>query len=176
MGVSTTAKRGDARSASRQPAHLKHEVTGVLLITLSLLMLLSLVSFAPTDVPLFGSGQSQAAPPVPTHNMIGAVGATMAVALFWLVGGGAYLLPFLLGMLGARCFVEGALTVTLRSAAGSLASLLFLSGLLHLEVTAVPTLSSGLVYRGMAGGMSGQVIADGLRGYFAHRMVISRQK
>jgi S-DNA-T family DNA segregation ATPase FtsK/SpoIIIE len=167
MGVSTTAKRGDARSASRQPAHLKHEVTGVLLITLSLLMLLSLVSFAPTDVPLFGSGQSQAAPPVPTHNMIGAVGATMAVALFWLVGGGAYLLPFLLGMLGARCFVEGALTVTLRSAAGSLASLLFLSGLLHLEVTAVPTLSSGLVYRGMAGGMSGQVIADGLRGYFA---------
>ncbi len=167
MGVSTTAKRGDARSASRQPAHLKHEVTGVLLTTLSLLMLLSLVSFAPTDLLMLGSGQSQVTPPVPTHNMIGTVGATMAVALFWLVGGGAYLLPFLLGMLGARCFVEGALTVTLRSAAGSLASLLFLSGLLHLEVTAVPTLSSGLVYHGMAGGMSGQVIADGLRVYFA---------
>src|SRR5207249_9246825 len=66
-----------------------------------------------------------------------------------------------------RCFVEGALTVTLRSAAGSAASLLCLSGLLHLEVTAVPTLFSGLVYRGMAGGVTGQVLADGLRGYFA---------
>ncbi|MGH7236008.1 MAG: DNA translocase FtsK 4TM domain-containing protein [Nitrospiraceae bacterium] len=167
MGVSTTAKRGDARSASRQSAHLKHEVIGVLLITLSLLILLSLGSFAPTDVPLFGSGHSPAASPAPTRNMIGAVGATLASALFWLVGGGAYLLPFLLAMLGVRCFVEGALTVTLRSAAGSVASLLCLSGLLHLEVTAVPTLFSGLVYRGMAGGVIGQVLADGLRGYFA---------
>ena len=167
MGVSTTAKRGDARSASRQSAHLKHEVIGVLLITLSLLILLSLGSFAPTDVPLFGSGHSPAGSPAPTRNMIGAVGATLASALFWLVGGGAYLLPFLLAMLGVRCFVEGALTVTLRSAAGSAASLLCLSGLLHLEVTAVPTLSSGLVYRGMAGGVTGQVLADGLRGYFA---------
>ena len=167
MGVSTTAKRGDARSASRQSAHLKHEVIGVLLITLSLLILLSLGSFAPTDVPLFGSTPSPAASPAPTRNMIGAVGATLASALFWLAGGGAYLLPFLLAMLGVRCFVEGALTVTLRSAAGSLASLLCLSGLLHLEVTAVPTLFSGLVYRGMAGGVTGQVLADGLRGYFA---------
>ena len=167
MGVSTTAKRGDARSASRQSAHLKHEVIGVLLITLSLLILLSLGSFAPTDVPLFGSTPSPAASPAPTQNMIGAVGATLASALFWLAGGGAYLLPFLLAMLGVRCFVEGALTVTLRSAAGSLASLLCLSGLLHLEVTAVPTLFSGLVYRGMAGGVTGQVLADGLRGYFA---------
>src|SRR5881628_1396731 len=167
MGVSTTAKRGDARSASRQSAHLKHEVIGVLLITLSLLILLSLGSFAPTDVPLFWSGHSPAASPAPTRNMIGAVGATLASALFWLVGGGAYLLPFLLAMLGVRCFVEGSLTVTLRSAAGSAASLLCLSGLLHLEVTAVPTLFSGLLYRGMAGGVTGQVLADGLRGYFA---------
>jgi DNA segregation ATPase FtsK/SpoIIIE, S-DNA-T family len=167
MRVPTTAKRGDARSASRQSAHLKHEVIGVLLITLSLLILLSLGSFATTDVPLLGSGHSPAVSPAPTRNMIGAVGATLASALFWLVGGGAYLLPFLLAMLGVRCFVEGALTVTLRSAAGSAASLLCLSGLLHLEVTAVPTLFSGLVYRGMAGGVSGQVLADGLRGYFA---------
>jgi len=167
MGVSTTAKRGDARSASRPSPYPKHEVIGVLLITLSLLVLLSLVSFAPADVPLFGSAASPGAPPAPTRNMIGVVGATLAAGLFRSVGGGAYLLPFLLAMLGARCFVEGALTVTLRSAAGSLASLLCLSGLLHLEVTAVPTVSSGMVYRGMAGGVIGQVLADGLRGYVA---------
>ena len=43
-----------------------------------------------------------------------------------------------------------------------------LSALLHLEVTAVPTISSGWVNRGMAGGMIGQVLADGLRSYFAN--------
>ncbi|MBI4401255.1 MAG: DNA translocase FtsK 4TM domain-containing protein [Nitrospirae bacterium] len=167
MGVSTTAKRGDARSPFRQPSHLKHEVIGVLLITSSLLILLSLISFAPTDVVLFGTGSSEASPSAPTRNMIGMVGATLARTLFWLIGGGAYLMPFLLAMLGARCFVEGALTVTLRSAGGSVAALLFLSGLLHLELAAVPTFTSGLVYRGMAGGATGHLIADGLRVYFA---------
>jgi len=167
MGVSTTAKRGDARPASRESSPLKHEVTGVLLITLSLLTLLSLVSYSPTDRLLFASDPTDVASPPATQNMIGTVGATLAAGLFWLVGGGAYLLPFLLAMLGARCFVEGALSVTLRSAAGSLAALLFLSGLLHLEMIAVPTLASGWVYRGMAGGTVGQILAGGLRSYFA---------
>lgn len=167
MGVSTTAKRGDARPASRESSPLKHEVTGVLLITLSLLTLLSLVSYSPTDRLLFASDPTDAGSPPATQNMIGTVGATLAAGLFWLVGGGAYLLPFLLAMLGARCFVEGALSVTLRSAAGSLAALLFLSGLLHLEMVAVPTLASGWVYRGMAGGTVGQILAGGLRSYFA---------
>ncbi|OGW67483.1 MAG: hypothetical protein A3H49_03455 [Nitrospirae bacterium RIFCSPLOWO2_02_FULL_62_14] len=141
---------------------MKHEVIGVLLITMSLLTLLSLVSFVSADASLFDSS-----PAGPTHNMIGSVGATLASFLFGLVGGGAYLLSVLLAMLGARCFVEGELAVTLRSAAGSFAALLFLSGLLHLEVTAIPTLSSGFVYRGQAGGRVGLAIADGLRGYFA---------
>ncbi|MBI3604061.1 MAG: DNA translocase FtsK 4TM domain-containing protein, partial [Nitrospirae bacterium] len=173
MGVSTTVKRGDARGTSRQPSHLQHEVVGVLLITLSLLTLLSLVSFSPADRLLFGAGSpttaegTEAGPLGSNRNMIGTVGATIATVLFWLVGGGAYLLPFLLAMLGARCFVEGALSVTLRSAGGSLAALLFLSGLLHLELGAVPTLASGWVYRGLAGGTIGQLLAGGLRNYFA---------
>lgn len=167
MGGATTTKRGDPRGQSKSPTHLKHEVIGVLLITASLLSLLSLLSFVPTDVPLFGSASSGATSPGPARNMIGTVGATLASVLFGLVGGGAYLLAVLLAMLGARCFVEGELAVTLRSAAGSFAALLFLSGLLHLEVTAIPTLSSGLVYRGQAGGRVGQAIAEGLRDYFA---------
>ena len=162
MGGSTTTKRGDPRGQSKPKTHLKHEVIGVLLITMSLLTLLSLVSFVSADASLFDSS-----PAGPTHNMIGSVGATLASFLFGLVGGGAYLLSVLLAMLGARCFVEGELAVTLRSAAGSFAALLFLSGLLHLEVTAIPTLSSGFVYRGQAGGRVGLAIADGLRGYFA---------
>ncbi|MEW6542943.1 MAG: DNA translocase FtsK [Nitrospirota bacterium] len=176
MGVSSTAKRGDARPTSRESSHLKHEVIGVLLITLSLLSLLSLVSYTPTDRLLFGGAATDASVPQ-ARNMIGTVGATMAAALFWLIGGGAYLLPFLLAMLGGRCFVEGALSVTLRSAAGSAAAVFFLSGLLHLEVTAVPTISSGWVFRGTAGGATGYVLAEGLRSYFAstgaHILVIA---
>ncbi len=167
MGASTTAKRGDARSASRQTSNVKHEVIGVLLLTLGLLTLLSLISFSPTDIPQFSSFPSHTGTPVPTRNMIGTVGASLAATLFWLVGAAAYLFPFLLVMLGARCFVEGALSVTLRSAAGSLAAVLFLSGFLHLELIGVPTLSSGLVQRGLAGGVIGGFIADNLRGAFA---------
>src|SRR5437867_4238020 len=167
MGVTSTAKRGDARSASRRFSRLQYEVIGVLLTTLSLLTLLSLVSFTPSDVPLFGASPSDTASPGQTRNMIGTVGATLAVVLFRLMGAAADLLPFLLAMLGVRCFVEGPLTVTVRSAGGSLLSLLFLSSLLHLEVTAVPTLIGGLVYRGMAGGLVGQLIAEGLKSAFA---------
>jgi len=167
MGGATTTKRGDPRGQSKPTTHLKHEVIGVLLITMSLLTLLSLVSFVPTDASLFGSAASDGASAGPTRNMIGSFGATLASFLFGLVGGGAYLLSLLLAMLGARCFVEGELAVTLRSAAGSFAALLFLSGLLHLEVTAIPTISSGFVYRGQAGGRAGQAMAEGLRGYFA---------
>ena len=58
-----------------------------------------------------------------------------------------------------------------------MAALLFLSGLLHLEVTAVPTVSSGMVFRGQAGGLFGQLLAEGLRAYFAntgaHILIIS---
>ncbi len=166
MTISGTSKRGEARDVSPQPGHLKHEVIGIVLITVGILILLSLASFARTDPLLFTSGPADPRA-VPTQNLIGTVGATTAAGLFWLLGGSTYLLPFLLAMVGIRCLIEGALQVTLRSAAGSLLSLLFLSALLHLEVTAVPTLSSGFVNRGMAGGVSGHFVANALRGYFA---------
>lgn len=167
MGASTTAKRGAARSASPQPSHLQREVIGVLLIALGLLALLSLVSFSPSDPTLLSSALFDQSSSSPTRNMIGTVGANLAGTLFWLVGGAAYLVPVLLIMVGIRSLMACTLTVTLRSASGSLVSVVFLSGLLHLEVTGVPTLSSGLVFRGAAGGVVGSVLAEGLRGYFA---------
>ena len=90
----------------------------------------------------------------PTHNLIGSVGAVFSSLLFSLIGGAAYLFPVLLGLLGGRCFTQSDLSIRLRNAGASLAALLFLSGLLHLEVTAVPTVSSGMVFRGQAGGSS----------------------
>jgi S-DNA-T family DNA segregation ATPase FtsK/SpoIIIE len=166
MGVSTTAKRGDARSTSSRPSHVQREVIGVLLITAGLLILLSLLSFVPGDAKVLTSSGSAA--PAPAKNMIGTVGAVLAATMFFLIGGAAYLFPLLLGLLGARCFTQTPLTVRLRNAGSSIAAVIFLSAFLHVEMTGVPTLSSGMVNRGMAGGIIGQTLAETLRAYFAN--------
>ncbi|MEO8339017.1 MAG: DNA translocase FtsK 4TM domain-containing protein [Nitrospirota bacterium] len=161
MGASTSAKRGEARGAASPSSHIKREVIGVVLIALALLTLLSMLSFVPGEI------KAVAATTPPSRNLIGSVGAYFASTLFWSIGGAAYLFPILLGLLGARCFTQSELSIRLRNAGASLAALLFLSGLFHLEIIAVPTVSSGLIYRGMAGGFVGQVLAESLRAYFA---------
>src|SRR5581483_38795 len=169
MGASTTSKRGEGRPAARSVRSerpRKHEVIGVLLVTAALLSLLSLISYSPGDMPLFGGDPTEAHPSSP-HNMIGAFGASLAGALFWLIGAGAYLFPVMLLMLGGRCFAEGNLSITIRSTIASGTAVLLLAGLMHLELGAIPTLASGLVQRGMAGGVIGRIIAEGLRSMFA---------
>ena len=151
MAVTTSAKRGEARGANSSPSHIKREVIGVLLIALALLTLLSLLSFATP----------------PSRNLIGSVGAFFASTIFWSIGAAGYMFPILLGLMGVRCFTQDDLSIRLRNGAASLAALLFLAGFLHLEVTGVPTISSGLIYRGMAGGVLGRLLAEGLRIYFA---------
>ena len=161
MAVTSSAKRGEARGAVSSPSHIQREVIGVVLIALGLLTLLSLVSFVPGEL----KAGTAAAPP--SKNLIGSVGAFFSSILFWSIGGAAYLFPILLGFLGARYFTQSDLSIRLRNAGASLAALIFFSGLFHLEVTAVPTISSGFINRGMAGGFFGQVFAEGLRTYFA---------
>ena len=165
MGVTSSAKRGETRRAPAPPSHIRREVIGVILIALSLLTLLSLLSFVPGEPKVVATTGSTVSPP--THNLIGSVGAIFSSLLFTLIGGAAYLFPILLGLMGVRCFTQSELSIRLRNAGASLAALFFLSAFLHLEVTAVPTISSGLVFRGQAGGLIGQVLADGLRAYFA---------
>jgi DNA segregation ATPase FtsK/SpoIIIE, S-DNA-T family len=175
MGVTSSAKRGEARRPIAPPSHLKREVIGVILVALSLLTLLSLLSFVPGEPKVVATPSATVTPP--THNLIGSVGAVFSTLLFSLIGGAAYLFPLLLGLLGARCFTQSDLSIRLRNAGASLAALCFLSGLLHLELTAVPTISSGMVFRGQAGGLLGQLLADGLRAYFAstgaHILILS---
>ncbi len=161
MAATTSAKRGEARGAASPSSHIKREVIGVILIALALLTLLSMVSFVSGEL----KAGTSATPP--SRNLIGAVGAFFASTLFRSIGGAGYLFPILLGLLGVRCFTQSDLSIRLRNAGASLAALLFLSGLFHLEITAVPTISSGLIYRGMAGGFFGQVVAESLRAYFA---------
>lgn len=165
MGVTSSAKRGEARRAPALPPHIRREVIGVILIALSLLTLLSLLSFVPGEPRVVVTAGSTVT--APTTNLIGSAGATFSSILFSLIGGAAYLFPILLGLMGARCFTQSDLSIRLRNAGASLAALIFLSAFLHLEITAVPTISSGLVFRGQAGGLFGQVVADGLKAYLA---------
>jgi S-DNA-T family DNA segregation ATPase FtsK/SpoIIIE len=164
MGVTASAKRREARRASSPPSHLKREVIGVILIALSLLMLLSLLSFVPGEAQTVAVGFPGSKPP---RNLIGSFGALLADHSFHLIGGAAYLFPFLLGRLGMRCFAQTPASIRLRTAGSSLAAVFFLSAFLHLEATAVPTLASGMISRGMAGGVVGQLTGDGLRAVFA---------
>jgi S-DNA-T family DNA segregation ATPase FtsK/SpoIIIE len=139
-------------------------VIGVMLIALSLLMLLSLLSFVPGEAKIVATGAPDATPP---RNLIGSFGALLASGFFYSIGGAAYLFPFLLGRLGFRCFSQAPVSLRLRTAASSLAAVFFLSAFLHLETTGVPTVTSGMISRGMAGGVVGQTVAEGLRAVFA---------
>jgi len=164
MGATTSAKRGESRRAPAPPSHLQREIIGVILIALSLLMLLSLLSFVPGEAQSVATGSPTASPP---RNLIGSFGALLAGGFFYGIGGAAYLFPVLLGRLGFRCFSQAPVSLRLRTAASSLAAVFFLSAFLHLETTGIPTLTSGVISRGMAGGVVGQTIAEGLRAVFA---------
>lgn len=164
MAATTSAKRGEARRTPSPPSHIQREVVGVILIALSLLMLLSLLSFVPGEAQTVAGGAPSAKPP---RNLIGSFGAILGGGLFYAIGGAAYLFPVLLGRLGFRCFSQTPVSIRLRTAGSSLAAVFFLSAFLHLEMTAVPTLTSGMISRGVAGGVVGQVVGDGLRAVFA---------
>ncbi|OQW33124.1 MAG: hypothetical protein A4E19_07215 [Nitrospira sp. SG-bin1] len=164
MGATTSAKRGESRRAPSPPSHIQREVIGVILIALSLLMLLSLLSFVPGEAKIVATGVLNADPP---RNLIGSFGALLAGGFFYGIGGAAYLFPVLLGRLGFRCFSQAPVSLRLRTAASSLAVVVFLSAFLHLETTGVPTVTSGMISRGMGGGVVGETIAEGLRAVFA---------
>jgi S-DNA-T family DNA segregation ATPase FtsK/SpoIIIE len=164
MGATTSVKRGEARRAPSPPSHIQREVIGVILIASSLLMLLSLLSFVPGEAEMVASGLPAADPP---RNLIGSFGALLAGGGFFALGGAAYLFPLLLGRLGVRCFSQAPVGLRFRTAASSLVAVVFLSAFLHLETTGVPTVTSGMISRGMGGGVVGQTIAEGLRAVFA---------
>src|SRR2546426_1160798 len=145
----TMAAAGTSKSGA---AGTRHEMAGVVLPTLALLLGLSLLSYSPRDPILF----EESFHPESIQNLIGQVGMTLATGVFAAVGGGGYLVPIALGILGSRCFLRGGLGVTLRSAGGFTALLLFLSMLLALHLSGVPTISSGWVPEGLAGGAFGR--------------------
>ncbi|HWV45727.1 MAG TPA: hypothetical protein VN039_06865, partial [Nitrospira sp.] len=58
MGATTSGKRRETRRAPPPSSHIHREVIGVILIALSLLMLLSLLSFVPGEARIVADGAS----------------------------------------------------------------------------------------------------------------------
>ncbi len=155
MAAASTTKSGAAEN--------RHEMVGVVFLTLTLLLGLSLLSYSPRDPLLFEESFHSDS----IDNWIGKVGMTLATGVFSAVGGGAYLLPIALGVLGFRCFLRGGMDITRRSAVGFTVLLLFLSMLLALRLRGIPTLGSGWVQLGFAGGHIGGFLSELLVAYFA---------
>src|SRR5439155_1042506 len=141
----------------------RHEMVGVILVTLALLFVLSLLSYSPRDPLLFQDSLYTEQ----TSNLIGKVGMTLGTGAFRLIGGASYLLPLALAVLGGRCFVRGSIQITVLSAIGFTSLLFFLSTALALRLSGIPTVMSGWIYLGSGGGYVGRLLSELLITYCA---------
>ena len=72
-----------------------NDILGVTLIALALLLFVAQLTFEPRDLAFLHSPPNQI-----THNWIGLIGAHVAYGFFFVFGGGAYVVPVLLGTFG----------------------------------------------------------------------------
>ena len=103
-----------------------NEIVAVVLLTLTVLLFLSLVTYSPTDWSLNTSSAQK------THNWIGVTGAVASDLLFQTIGTTAYLLPFLLGLIAWRVFRSASLYAPLSRIVGYILFVLSASSLLSL--------------------------------------------
>ena len=169
MSIFPSVSRGSSKSGSPVSSPLFAQLTGIVLVTLGLLLFLSVVSFVPEDPILFSDGnlaiqKDQAIP----KNLIGIVGASLASLLFWIVGGAAYLVPFFFLIGGVRAMMGEGIQIRYQSVVGSILALLSLSALMQFRLSSVPILGESILAPGLAGGLGGQWIAQVLEPYFAY--------
>ncbi|MBI1986897.1 MAG: DNA translocase FtsK [Nitrospinae bacterium] len=144
-------------TVNRRRRTVLREVLGVFLWAGALYLLLSLLSFHPTD-PSFNR-YLDPAPPV--QNLGGGAGAYLSDALVVFGGAGAYLFPLFLVLFGiALCWGDRFGRGPLAILSGALMLLLSVCGLLGLSLKSDPLFSS----QPMSGGILGDLIARGLEG------------
>ncbi len=80
-----------------------NELVGLMWMTLALLLILSLVSYSPSDAS-FNVAPHVSSSPSPVHNLVGSVGSYTADLLYQLFGAPSFLFPLLFGVLGWRWF------------------------------------------------------------------------
>jgi len=165
MAARDNKKRGEVD----QPSRWTNEVTGILWITLGLMLLLSLVKYSPADLPKWGlleafAGKSGAA----GVNLIGPVGGVLAFLQILLFGAAGYLIPVGMIWFGIVKLVLDR-RVTMRALLGFVILLLAAAAWLH---------AADYFFKGWAAncnikGQPGGVIGKGL-GEFVLMNLISR--
>ncbi|MBK1792537.1 FtsK/SpoIIIE family DNA translocase [Persicirhabdus sediminis] len=108
-----TAKN-QKKSEQKEAPPWANEVQGIILLGFGALLMLSLLSYSPRDLPLtdwkwFANFATDAEPHLPRTNWIGPVGAILGLSTLQICGAAAYLVPPVLLLLGfAKIFQEQA--------------------------------------------------------------------
>lgn len=97
MSIFPNSKSKPIKDQAKGFSILTTQVVGIVLATLGILGLLSMATFSPADQILFVDHPSSNSVP---ENAVGPIGAMLAFSLLTVVGGGAYVVPLLLVMLG----------------------------------------------------------------------------
>ncbi|MBU4198590.1 MAG: DNA translocase FtsK [Verrucomicrobia bacterium] len=130
------------------------ELWGIVLLTLSALMVLSLVSYRWEDILLLKVPSND-----PPLNFIGPAGAWFAFVSLMILGLGAFLLPIVCGMMGLFFLFRSAVSAGRRLAWGC-AVILAVSGLLTLHASGWGSLCAQFNISGITGGLFGWLVAD----------------
>lgn len=164
MSIFPSSKSKPTKEQTKEFSVLTTQVVGILVATLGILGLLSMATFSPADPILFVEHSSANSLP---ENAVGLIGATLAFSLLTIVGGGAYVVPFLFVFLGVSVLWGEKLRITPGSLLGSLLGVLSVSALLHLQSSAGPQVSAMEGLGLGKGGVVGQWVAEGLGSYLA---------
>lgn len=135
----------------------RNEITAILFLAISLLLVLCLVSaaFYPND-PSWNSAGS-----LRTHNWAGSIGANVAAALFQAFGLAAYLLPLLLLAAAWRRFRTRSIHAPLSRLLGLVILVVAASSLLSIANIA-PIFDASVQPGGMVGALTAGALASGL--------------
>ncbi len=137
------------------PAGKGVELVGLLLLALGALLLLSLLSYQPSDASFLRSGASSGE----TDNLIGPVGAQVAAAGYGVLGLAVVVVALAILGLGYKLVRARGSFPSLLQGAGIVVALVALPTLVDLAVGEVPLRGEALV----AGGLVGQTISGGLQ-------------
>jgi S-DNA-T family DNA segregation ATPase FtsK/SpoIIIE len=175
FGRDTDTAGGKTRGKTGGPERrLGQEALGIVLLALTALLAVSLLSYSVEDPSWTSSGVQRAAPapgmpapPPEVHNLAGTAGAHLADGVLQLIGGCAYLLPFLLFGFGVAALRGGEVRGSWPRAAGWGVFFLAAPGLMDLWFSTVWTIGDGKILFGRAGGVVGEVLTSLLLPLFA---------
>ncbi|MEM7051479.1 MAG: DNA translocase FtsK [Acidobacteriota bacterium] len=157
MAVAAPEAGKKARPRPRLAPEKWNELSGLLLLTLSLLLVLSFVTYHPTDPSLLHRPAGEVSA---VANLIGPVGAEIAAVTFGLFGLTAFGLPLALGLIGWRRLRSRGLERTFGRGLGLVVVLLAAPGFFQIVIGRLPWRAGAVE----AGGAFGQLLSGFLVG------------